>query len=88
MAASVVRIWRNASRASLLKPMLMITRTGTIRLIHRVRRQFIHNRMPTMASNFIISLKRVTMTVVNISCMFWMSLVSRVTRRPTGLAWK
>ena len=81
---SWLRISRKQTRASRAKRIVIRAEAGTKMVISRASWTFMKNsstRMPRRRSS---SLNRVTITEVNISCMFWISLVSRVTRRPVG----
>ena len=82
--ASCTRISRNFSRAKREKMRVMTSASGTNTAITRARREFIIARNQKMPASLRPSLNSETITEVNISCMFWMSLVSRVTSRPAG----
>ena len=88
MRASCTRISRNCSRAKREKMRVMTSASGTNTAITRAIRPFIIARNQKIPTSLRPSLNSETITEVNISCMFWMSLVSRVTSRPAGWPWK
>ena len=84
MRAIFTRTSRKLSRAFDLNHAVSITSSGRIANVTRASRQFSQNKTPTMPTSSTMSPKIATSPAVNSSFNASTSVVTRVTKRPTG----